>query len=147
VAALLCASTPVTVAAPSTFGSVIGQGLLCLSELDAGYFYNYLTQSFGPPYKHEGNAYWFKAKSTLWGAPISEVLVSDPNSPQRFVAAVADVTPEVLVGKIADALHVSFTPTSQYATPVRVSQAGSNIVYYDRKSKIYCAVARALKPG
>ncbi|MDB5775799.1 MAG: hypothetical protein JWP38_1932 [Herbaspirillum sp.] len=145
-AALLCASAPVT-ATPNTFGSVIGQGLLCLSELDAGYFYNYLTQSFGPPYKHEGNAYWFRVQGALWGAPISEILVSDADSPQRFLAAVADVAPEVLVGKITDTLHIRFTPTTQYVNPVRVSQAGSKIIYYNRKSKIYCAIARALSPG
>lgn len=146
VAALLSPAAPLF-AAPSTFGTVIGQGLLCLSELDAGYFYNYLAQAFGPPYKHEGNAYWFKAPGALWGAPITDVLVSDKESPQRFIAAVSDMAPEALAGSIADSMRIHFKPASQYANPVRVSHTGSNIIYFGQKSKIFCAKARELAPG
>jgi hypothetical protein len=142
----LTAAAPAAAVAPSTFGNVIGQGLLCLSQLDSGYFYNYLMTNFGQPYKHEGNAYWFKTPASLWDAPVSEVLVSDKDSPERFIAAVADVTPEVLTGAIADAMQISFRATSLYANPVRMSQAASTIIYYGKKSKIFCAKAKVLQP-
>jgi hypothetical protein len=149
---LLCAATlllPIVpaAAAPSTFGMVIGQGLLCMSQLDAGYFYNYLVLSFGQPYKHEGSAYWFKAPGVLWGAPITDVLVSDKQSSQRFIAAVSDMKPEALAASIADSIHLQFTPTSGYANPERVARTGSTIVYFGQKSKIFCAKSRELMPG
>ncbi|HEY4319327.1 MAG TPA: hypothetical protein VGN04_17140 [Herbaspirillum sp.] len=139
-------ATAPAAAAPSTFGNVVGQGLLCLSQLDTGYFYNYLAANFGQPYKHEGNAYWFKTPASLWDAPVSEVLVSDQDSPERFIAAVVEVTPEVLTSAIADAVKVSFRATSLYANPVRMSQAASTIIYYGKKSKIFCAKAKVLQP-
>jgi hypothetical protein len=133
-------------AAPSTFGNAIGEGLLCMSQLDTSYFYNYLLANFGQPYKHEGGAYWFKTPASLWNAPVSEVLVSDKDSPERFIAAVADVTPEVLASAIADAVQVTFRATGLYANPVRMSQAASTIIYYGKKSKIFCAKAKVLQP-
>src|SRR3954469_14727727 len=83
-------------AAPSTFGPVIGNALLCRSHLDNAYFYSYLTAAFGPSYKHEGGAYWFKADGTLWGAPVSDVMVSDDSSELVFLGAVSDSTPDKL---------------------------------------------------
>ncbi|HZV67191.1 MAG TPA: hypothetical protein VFG03_20055, partial [Telluria sp.] len=80
-------------AAPSTFGPVIGSALLCRSHLDNAYFYSYLSAAFGPSYKHEGGAYWFKADATLWGAPVTDVMVSDDTSELVFLAAVTDSTP------------------------------------------------------
>jgi hypothetical protein len=145
-AAVLSTAVLPAFAAPSTFGTVIGQGLLCLSQLNVAYFYDYLSQAFGPPYKHEGNAYWFKTPASLWGAPVSEVMVSDKESPEHFIAAVADVTPEALTEAIAQSVHIGFTPTSKYANPVRMSQAASTIVYYQKKSKIFCATAKELMP-
>jgi hypothetical protein len=144
--ALLTAALPAAAVTPTTFGNVIGEGLLCLSQLDTGYFYNYLLQSFGPPYKHEGNAYWFKTPAALWDAPISEVLVSDKDSPEHFIAAVADVAPDVLAGDIATAVQIGFQPTSLYPNPIRMSQAASTIIYYQKKSKIFCAKAKELQP-
>lgn len=142
----LLAATAQAGAVPTSFGPVIGQALLCLSELDAGFFYDYMVHAFGAPYKHEGNGYWFKAQGTLWGAPVVEILVSDKDSSQRFIAAVIEMTPEALAQTIADNIHVRFTPTSAYPNPVRVSQAGSNIVYYQQRAKIFCAKSRYLMP-
>ena len=124
---------------PSTFGTVIGDALLCTSKLDTAYFYNYLTEAFGPPYKHEGSAYWFKTPVTLWSAQMSDVLISDKDSPQLFIAAVAVATPEALVNAIADSVNMRFTPTTLASNPVRISQTGSTIVYFQRESKIFCA--------
>jgi hypothetical protein len=145
-AVLMLPLTP-AFAAPSTFGTVIGSGLLCLGQLDAGFFYNYLAKQFGPPYKHEGNAWWFKAPAVLWGAQITDVLVSDTESPQRFVAAVSNMKPEELTASIKNNLHILFVPVSQYSNPVRVSQAGSKIIYFGLQSKIFCAKDRELAPG
>ncbi|RXZ33848.1 hypothetical protein D9O50_12220 [Oxalobacteraceae bacterium CAVE-383] len=143
----LTAAAPASAVAPSTFGNVIGRGLLCMSQLDASYFYNYLTTSFGPPYKHEGNAYWFKTPAaSLWDTPVSEVLISDKDSAEHFVAAVADVTPDVLAGNISDAVKIGFKATSLNPNPVRMSQAASTIIYYGKKSKIFCAKAKVLQP-
>jgi hypothetical protein len=140
----LCAAALLTVvlpasAVPSTFGTVIGDALLCTSKLDTTYLYNYLALTFGQPYKHEGGAYWFKTPVTLWGAPMTDVLISDKDSPQLFIAAVAEATPEALVSDIANVANMRFTPTSLSATPVRISQTASTIVYFQRKSKIFCA--------
>ena len=145
--AAMSAAAPVYAVVPSTFGIVVGQGLLCLSQLDTGFFYNYLQQYFGKPYKHEGNAYWFKTPAQLWGAPVTDVLVSDSDSPVRFLAAVASVKPDVFITNIADAVQISFKPTNLYPNPVRMSQAGSTIVYFNKKSKIFCAKAKVLMPG
>jgi hypothetical protein len=143
---LSAAALPAVAVTPTTFGNVIGQGLLCLNQLNTGYFYNYLQQAFGPPYKHEGGAYWFKTPASLWDAPVSEVLVSDKDSPEHFIAAVADVTPEALTENIATAMQMSFKATSLNPKPIRMSQAGSTIIYYGKKSKIFCAAARILMP-
>src|SRR5437868_3304908 len=78
---------------PSTFGTTIGSRLLCLDQQDTAYYYGYLTDAFGPSYKHEGGAYWFKAGASLWGVQVSEVMVGDGNSTMNFLAAVADLTP------------------------------------------------------
>jgi len=63
---------------PSTFGDTIGSALLCIDQIDPYYYWSYMKQYFGPPYKQEGGAYWFKVKATLWGANITEVLVCTP---------------------------------------------------------------------
>ena len=62
---LACAATGAG-AAPSTFGPVIGSALLCRSQLDNAYFHAYLTEVFGPAYKREGGAYWFRTEASLW---------------------------------------------------------------------------------
>ncbi len=68
-------------ALPSTFGPVIGSALLCRSQLDNAYFHSYLTTAFGPSYKHEGGAFWFKGDATLWGKQVVDVMVSDDTNP------------------------------------------------------------------
>jgi len=115
---------------PSTFGPVIGAALLCHDHLDNAYFYGWLKTHFGPAYKHEGGAYWFRTgETTLWGAPVTEVMVSDDTSEWVFVGAVAEVAPD---------------DSSPY--PLRVSVPGSTIAYYNAKSKIYCAKFKPLPP-
>jgi hypothetical protein len=136
------------VALPSTFAPVIGSALLCRGQLDNNYFYSYLQAAFGPSYKHEGGAYWFKAPdATLWGMPVSEVMVSDDTSPLVFVGAVAEGTPDKLEQAIQGAAGISHRVQDGSRYPLRVSNPGSTIAYFNDKSKIYCARFKPLPPG
>ena len=132
---------------PSTFGPVIGSALLCRDQLDNRYFHAWLTAAFGPPYKHEGGAYWFRTgEATLWGAPVSEVMVSDDTSELVFLAAVAEVPPDQLEQSIRAAAGVRHLAADISPYPLRVSNPGSKIAYYNTKSKIYCAKFKPLPP-
>ncbi|WP_229217512.1 hypothetical protein [Massilia forsythiae] len=133
---------------PSTFSSVIGSALLCRSQLGNAYFHDYFKTFFGPAYKHEGGAYWFRTgEATLWGVPVSEVLVGDDSSERMFVAAVAEVPPDQLEQAIATATGVRHLAADASNYPLRVSNPGSTIAYYNTKSKIYCAKFKPLAPG
>jgi hypothetical protein len=142
--ALLGLAAPVAGAAPSTFGPVIGNALLCRSHLDNAYFYSYLSSAFGPSYKHEGGAWWFKADGTLWGATVTDIMVSDDTSELVFVGAVTDTTPAKLDDAIRAAVGMRHRPQDGSAFPVRESAPGSRIVYFNDKSKIYCAKYKPL---
>jgi hypothetical protein len=146
--ALLACSGMVDAAVPSTFGTVIGNAILCLDHLDNQYFYSYLSNSFGAAYKREGGAYWFKTEdATLWGAPLTDVIVSDDSSRLVFVGAVLDMTPEKLEQSIiaASGLHYAKTDNSEF--PVRESKPGSRIVYYSSQAKVFCVKHKQLPPG
>ena len=126
-------------AAPSTLSPVIGSALLCRSHLDNRYFQSYLSEAFGPSYKHEGGAFWYKADATLWGTAVSDILISDDSSDVVFVGAVADSAPDKLDEAIRAAVGVRHLPMDRSAAPVRESAPGSKIVYFKTKSKIFCA--------
>jgi hypothetical protein len=143
-AALLWIAAPFAGAAPSTFGPVIGNALLCRSHLDNAYFYSYLTTAFGPSYKHEGGAFWFKADGTLWGAAVTDVMVSDDTSELVFVGAVTESTPEKLEEAIRAEAGARHLARDGSAFPVRESGPGSQIVYFNGKSKIFCAKYKPL---
>ncbi|MDQ2988824.1 MAG: hypothetical protein M3R60_06960 [Pseudomonadota bacterium] len=143
-AALLWIAAPHAGAAPSTFGPVIGNALLCRSHLDNAYFYSYLTTAFGPSYKHEGGAFWFKAEGTLWGAAVTDVMVSDDTSELVFVGAVTESTPEKLEEAIRAEAGARHPARDGSAFPVRESGPGSQIVYFNGKSKIFCAKYKPL---
>ena len=135
-------------AAPSTFGPVIGSALLCRSQLDNRYFQQYLTASFGPSYKHEGGAFWFRAgDAKLWGAEVTDVLISDDSSPIVFVAAVTNSSADKLEESVRGAVGVRHQPVDRSATPVRQSLPGSRIVYFQTRSKIFCARYKPLPLG
>jgi hypothetical protein len=142
--ALLWIAAPIAGAAPSTLGPVIGNALLCRSHLDNAYFYSYLSSAFGPSYKHEGGAWWFKADGTLWGATVTDILVSDDTSELVFVGAVTESTPAKLDEAIRAAAGTRHRALDDSAFPVRVSAPGSQIVYFNDKSKIYCAKYKPL---
>lgn len=130
---------------PSTFGPVIGAALLCHDQIDNAYFYRYLQTAFGPPYKHAGGAYWFRTdEAQLWGAPVSEVMVSDDTSELVFLAAVADVPPDELEQAIRKSAGLAHPALDASPYPLRISAPGSTIAYYNAKSKIYCAKFKPL---
>lgn len=133
--------------APSTFGTIVGNAVLCLDQIDNHYFHSYLSASFGPSYKHEGGAYWFKADSTLWGTPITDVIVSDDSSPLVFLGVVADVEADKLDQAIAAASGLHYVKADASAFPIRQSSPGSKIVYFKDKSKVFCAKYKPLPAG
>jgi len=135
---LACAATGVG-AAPSTFGPVIGSALLCRSQLDNAYFHAYLTEFFGPAYKREGGAYWFRTEASLWGAKVQEVMVSDDTSAVVFVAAILEAKPDELEKSVRAAAGTPFRAVDGSRYPLRKSIPGSTIAYANDKSKIYCA--------
>jgi len=126
-------------AAPSTFGPVVGSALLCRSALENRYMQGYLMTAFGPAYKHEGGAFWFKVDVKLWGAQVTDVLISDERSAIVFVAAVIEAAPARLEESIRSLAGVAHRPVDRSATPVRESAPGSKIVYFNTRSKIFCA--------
>jgi hypothetical protein len=126
-------------APPSTFGSTIGPALLCIDQVDPFYFWSYMNQFFGPPYKREEGAYWFKVEGTLWGAAITEVMVSDGANEQVFVAASFKDNPARLAAAIADATGIRHLGELPFQYSPLISGMGSKIVYFGQNSKIYCA--------
>jgi hypothetical protein len=143
-AAPLCAAA----AMPSTFGPVVGSALLCRSHLDNAYFYSYLQTAFGKSYKHEGGAYWFKtADTTLWGVEVKEVWVSDDTSELVFIGAVAETGPDKLADAVKNVAGLRYTVQNASPYPLRVSNPGSTIAYFNKKSKIYCARYKPLPAG
>jgi hypothetical protein len=144
VQALLCLCAGSALAAPSTFGPVIGSAVLCRSDLDNAYFYTYLSTAFGPAYKHEGGAYWFKADGNLWGAPVTDVLLSDDTSELVFVGAVSELAPDKLEEAVRANVGIAHVAADSSAFPMRLSRPGSAIVYFKAKSKIYCAKYKPL---
>lgn len=126
-------------APPSTFGSTIGPALLCIDQIDPFYFWSYLNQFFGPPYKREGGAYWFKVEATLWGAAITEVMVSDGANAQVFLAAGFKDSPDKLAAAISEATGIRHLSEVPFQYSPLISGLGSKIVYFGQNSKIYCA--------
>lgn len=135
-------------AAPAaTFGIEIGNALLCLNQLNSKYFYDYLFEAFGKPYKTDGGAYWFKAAgSNLWGMEVTDILVNDSSSPADFVGAVINGTPQALADAIGTTAGIRFSLDDNTKYSLRQSQAGSTIAYADTKAKIYCAKSKYLVP-
>lgn len=141
-------SMPAVAAMPSTFGPVIGSAILCRSHLDNAYFYSYLTTAFGKSYKHEGGAYWFKAKdASLWGVQLKDVWVSDDTSELVFIGANTDAEADKLADAVKDMAGVRFIPQDASKYPLRVSNPGTTIAYVNKKSKIYCARYKPLPRG
>lgn len=148
VASVILAPVPTIAAMPSTFGPVIGNAILCRSHLENAYFYNYLETAFGKSYKHEGGAYWFKTPdTTLWGADVKQVWVSDDTSELIFIGALTESEPDKLADAVKSAVGLRYPVQGAGKYPLRVSALGSSIAYVNKKSKIYCARYKPLPAG
>ncbi len=132
---------------PSTFDTTIGNGLLCLDQLDINYYYRYLSAALGKPYKHSEGAYWFKLnKFMLWKIPVSDILVSDGKENTLFLLAIVNAPPEKLQMAIAAQSGIHFYREGRGNYPRRASNTGSNIVYFHNEAKIYCGKSSYLLP-
>lgn len=124
----------------STFSTTLGTAILCLDDLAPGYFYNAMRQRQRPD-KTEHGAYWFKTTEQLFGAPLTEVFISDGSSRHVFVGAVSSLSPAELAAAISAAAPAGggfkrLSRTDRY--PVFVSPSGSEIAYHGKKGKIFC---------
>jgi hypothetical protein len=143
--ALLCGVAQAQ--APTTFGTIIGNGLLCRDHTDNIYYYNYLLKHFGAPYKHDGGAFWFRTDgASLWGTTISEVMVSDDTSPMCSSARWPRRRRRIWRKPSSSQVGTHYTVIDTSAYPVREAKPASRIVYFDTKSKIYCAKYQPLPP-
>ena len=134
-------------AAPTTFDPLIGSALLCLDHVENRYFQSWLTSAFGPAYKREGGALWFKAEGNLWGANVTDIVISDDTSDVVFVGALLDSTPEELEEAVRKTAGIAHAVTDRSRFPVRQSRPGSRIVFNRDKSKIYCARYKPVPTG
>jgi hypothetical protein len=129
----------------STFSVTIGTAVLCLDDIDPGYFFNYLNK-IKPPIRHEQGAYWFSTKESLFGIPLREVFISDGSGEYTFVGLVASLTPQQLVDALAENAPAGGRfrkrdPKDKHST--FISPAGSVIAFQKRFAKIFCARDKA----
>lgn len=123
----------------STFGTTIGSGLLCLDQIDPFFFWSYLKESFGVPYKQESGAYWFKVQTSLWGMQVSDILVSDGSGQLVFLAATFKAKPDALSDAILGSTGIGYMKDGAMRYSPLESGLGSRIVYAGQDSRIYCA--------
>ena len=124
----------------STFSMTVGTAALCLDDVEPGYFYNYMTK-IKPSYKREQGAYWFKTPTQMFGAPVTEVFVSDGSSAHFFVGVVSSLPPDqlaetVAAGAPAGVAFKKLDPADKYST--YVSRTGSVIAFQGKTGKMYC---------
>lgn len=131
-------STP-ALAVPSHFSVTIESALLCEDQIDAYFFNDYMVANFGPPTKVEGEANWWTVSSTLFGAKLDSVFVSNAQTSSVFIGAIfADAT-DMLRQKIQDSTGVIYQLTKN---PEQwVSPSFSVMLKYNSPStpsKMYC---------
>ncbi|MDR1275501.1 MAG: hypothetical protein LBL72_03845 [Candidatus Accumulibacter sp.] len=124
----------------STFSVTIGTAVLCLDDIDPGYFFNYLNK-IKPPARHSEGAYWFATKESFFGVPLKEVFVSDGSSEYTFIGLVTTLTPQQLVDALIESAPAGGRfrkrePRNKYS--VFISPAGSIIAYQGKFAKIFC---------
>lgn len=138
--ALLCVSAVFAWAQDSTFSTRVGMAALCIDDVEPGFFYNYMS-NIKRAYKREQGAYWFKTPGQLFGAPVTEVFVSDGSSPYVFVGIVSSLPPVELAAAVAAGAPAggsfrSVNPADKFAS--FISPAGSEIVYQGKYGKLFC---------
>jgi hypothetical protein len=134
-----CSAAALAAGPKPDFGVTIGSAILCRNILDMKFFYDYLTASFGPSYKREQGAYWFKSKAQLFGKEVKETFVSDQASDWVFVGAVFNTKPDDL----AKAVQTTNGPTyvksvAGYQYSPYQSQGTSEIMWQKKDAKLLC---------
>jgi len=130
----------------STFATTVGTAVLCLDDVEPGFFRNFMT-AIKPSYKQEQGAYWFKATADMFGVPVTEVFVSDGSSAHRFVGILSSLPPDQMAEAVNNAALAGITfqkdnPKDKYST--YSSPSGSIIAFQGKNGKMYCRRDRAL---
>jgi len=124
----------------ANFSTTVGMAALCVDDVEPGFLYNTLRK-IKPPSRHEQGAYWFAIAEPLFTAPVSEVFVSDGSSRHVFVGVVSPLAPAQLAEAIAAGAPAGGTfkrdnPADRYSP--YTSAAGAQIVFFNKKSKLFC---------
>ncbi|HXA46429.1 MAG TPA: hypothetical protein VNW52_02275 [Burkholderiaceae bacterium] len=136
---LACITNAYAVGPRPDFGVTIGPAILCRDLLDMKFFYDYLSASFGPAYKREQGAYWFRAKAQLFGKDIKEIFISDQSSDWAFVGAIFNVKPDELAKAVQASAGTDFSKTVQgYQYSTYQSQGTSEIMWQANDAKLLC---------
>jgi hypothetical protein len=121
------------------FSITIGPAVLCRSKLDLKFFYDYLTASFGPSYKHDQGAYWFKGQAQLFGQQVKEIFVGDQSGDWIFVGVVFKGKPDDLAKAMKSAVGTIYVKTdSGYQYSPYDSQGTSEIMWQNTDAKMFC---------
>jgi len=143
----LSLTAPFAIAQGSTFSTTVGTAVLCLDDVEPGFFRNYMT-AIKPAYKQEQGAYWFKASAEMYGAAVTEVFVSDESSAHRFIGVLTSLPPDQLAEAVNKAAPAGTgfrkdNPDDKYSTYTSLS--GSVIAFQGKNGKMYCRRDRMLK--
>lgn len=137
---LFCVNAGLASAQSSTFSTTVGMAVLCIDDVEPGFFYNHMS-NIKRAYKREQGAYWFKTPGQLFGAPVTEVFVSDGSSPHSFLGIVSSLPPVELAAAVAASAPAggnfrSVNPADKFAS--FISSTGSEIVYQGKYGKMFC---------
>jgi hypothetical protein len=135
----MLSSLPALAVPPGHFSSTIGSALLCQDQIDSYFFTDYMITYFGQPTKVEGGAYWWKVQSTLFGAKLDSIFVSQESTSSVFIGATFVDLPDDLRQKIQDATGVTYKAT---ANPEQWSSPSFSVILKynssETPSKLFC---------
>lgn len=124
----------------ANFTTTVGMAALCLDDVEPGFLYNTLRKLKAPS-RHEQGAYWFTIAEPLFTAPVSEAFVSDGSSRHLFVGIVSPLAPAQLAEAIAASApaggNFKRVDLADRYSPY-TSSAGAQIVFFGKKSKLFC---------
>lgn len=114
----------------------IASAVSCNQDMDSGFYNAEFTKQFGPPFKTEGEAVWYKANGELYGSNIREVFVSSSKN-YSFIGVVLEEKPETVIENIKTSRTV---PTNVFLSSNGwVGADGRNIMWHEQKyTKIFC---------
>ena len=135
----LLTDTPAQAIARTDFSVTIGPAVLCRDKMEMKFYYDYLKDSFGQPYKHEQGAYWFRTKTQLFGKDLTEVFISDQSTDWEFVGAVFKVKPDVLAKALQSDVGPLYIKTAAgYQYSPYATQSLSEIMWQGNNAKLLC---------